>query len=158
FEKLGPCVAQPKLDGFRLQIHLDKTNPDKPLIKLFSRNLLDMSKMFPDLIQEFLTIPCKQLIVEGEAIVYNPQTKKFVPFQETVKRKRKHGIEEAVQEYPLQVFLFDILYLDGQNVMIKQHHERRMILEDLVQTYRGETIKIIPEVSIDSSEKLEEYL
>ncbi len=48
FEKIGPCSAQPKLDGFRLQIHLD-TTANK--IFFFSRNLKNMSAMFPDLVQ-----------------------------------------------------------------------------------------------------------
>ena len=41
-ERLGPCVAQPKLDGFRLQIHIDKTHKE-PHIWFYSRNLQDMS-------------------------------------------------------------------------------------------------------------------
>jgi DNA ligase 1 len=157
YEKLGHCVAQPKLDGFRLQIHLDKSKPNKPFIKLFSRNLLDMTHMFPDLAEEILKLDVTKLICEGEAIAYDPNTVVFVPFQETVKRKRKHGIEEAVSEYPLQVFLFDILYLDGKDLMAEPHYERRKQLEHIVQSYVGIKIHQIPEVSIDSANHLEGY-
>jgi DNA ligase 1 len=157
-EKLGHCIAQPKLDGFRLQIHLDKSDSHKPFVKLFSRNLLDMTSMFPDVAEEFLKLDVKQLICEGEAIVYDPHTGVFVPFQETVKRKRKHGIEQAVSDYPLQVFLFDILYCDGENLMDKPHYERRERLMQLVQSYVGVKVQIIPEITIDSAQQLEHYL
>ena len=93
-KKIGSCVAQPKLDGFRLQVHLDKTKK-KAEIHFFSRNLLDMSYMFPDLVHELKELDVNESIFEGEAIVYDPNTGRFLPFQETVKRKRKHGIEAA---------------------------------------------------------------
>ena len=58
-EKIGPCVAQAKLDGFRLQIHVDKTKA-KPKIHFYSRNLQDMSAMFPDLTAAFKILMCKR--------------------------------------------------------------------------------------------------
>ena len=96
-EKLGHCVAQPKLDGFRLQIHLDTTHK-VPRIHFFSRNLQDMSHMFPDVIEEIAKFDVETLICEGEAIVYDPNTGGFLPFQETVKRKRKHGIQSTISD------------------------------------------------------------
>ena len=94
-EKIGPCVAQAKLDGFRLQIHVDNTSKANQVIHFYSRNLQDMSAMFPDLTAAFEKLDVKTIICEGEAIVYDPYTGTFSKFQETVKRKRKHGIEEA---------------------------------------------------------------
>jgi len=44
-EKIGYCIAQPKLDGFRLQVHIDNSAKES-FIRLFSRNLLDMSHFF----------------------------------------------------------------------------------------------------------------
>ncbi len=52
----------------------------------------------------------------------------FLQFQETVKRKRKHGIEEAIKEFPLQVFIFDLMYLNGKDVMNHTHEERRELV------------------------------
>ena len=66
-----------------------------------------MSAMFPDIAQELLKLDVEDLICEGEAIGYDPNTGGFLPFQETVKRKRKHGIEEAITEFPLKLFIFD---------------------------------------------------
>jgi len=153
-EKLGPCVAQPKLDGFRLQIHVDKTQ-SKPIIKFFSRNLNDISHMFPDLTTAIEQVPVKSMIVEGEAIVYDLDTGSFLPFQETVKRKRKHGIEQAVHDMPLQVFLFDLLYLNGQSLLSKTHEHRRTTLLNL--HIDSPVIRVIDEKSIKNAKDLEDY-
>lgn len=157
FEKIGNCVAQPKLDGFRLQVHLDKTDPNKPTMKFFSRNLIDMSAMFPELVKAFAAFDVQTLIVEGEAIAYEPETGSFVPFQETVKRKRKHDIEQAAQALPLQLFLFDILYLNGQELIDEPHAVRRNKLIQLLKDNGDATVKIIPEVTIKSAKELEHY-
>jgi len=155
-EKLGSCVAQPKLDGFRLQIHLDKTqNP--ALIKFFSRNLIDMSAMFPDIVHALQTLPVDTLICEGEAIAYDPNTGHFVPFQETVKRKRKHGIEQLAEDLPLQVFIFDVLYLNGENLMGLTHEQRRQKTEELFKGYANLTLKAIDEVFVQTPRELEHY-
>ncbi len=155
-DKIGSCVAQPKLDGFRLQIHIDNTQK-KPRIEFFSRNLIDMSHMFPDLVEALSHLPVKTMICEGEAISFDQNTGTFLPFQETVKRKRKHGIEEAITEYPLRVFLFDLLYLDGQEYLSKSHEERRTKLLSLCKSIKNEAIQVIGEKSIHSAQELEDY-
>lgn len=156
FEKLGPCVAQPKLDGFRLQIHLDNAGK-QPKIEFFSRNLIDMSAMFPDLVKALETLTVKTLICEGEAISYDPHTGIFLPFQETVKRKRKHGIEQAAAEFPLQCFLFDLLYLNNESYLDKTHEQRRAELAIVVKDLPDKTIQLVPEVKINSVKELEDY-
>ncbi len=154
-EKIGPCIAQPKLDGFRLQIHVDTTSA-QPKIHFFSRNLQDMSAMFPDLKEAFQTLPVKSLICEGEAIVYDPNTGTFSKFQETVKRKRKHGIEEAIKEFPLQVFIFDIMYLNGKDLMGLGHEERRAQVLKVFDD-RNPLIKVIEEKKVETAAQLENY-
>ena len=155
-EKLGPCVAQPKLDGFRLQIHIDKTvTPDK--IHFYSRNLQDMSAMFPDLIQALDTIEVTTLICEGEAISYDQNTGAFLPFQETVKRKRKHGILQAAEEMPLKVFLFDLLYANGESYLQKTHAERRVMLQKIMQRAHSDVVQVTEERSIVKAIELEYY-
>ncbi len=155
-EKLGECVVEPKLDGFRLQIHVDKTH-EKPKIEFFSRNLTDMSQMFPDLVAAFEKMPVKTLICEGEAIVFDPNTGNFVSFQETVKRKRKHGIDEMISEFPLQVFIFDLLYLDGESYLDKGLKTRRETLRKMFEEFKSDTIKLIEEVPMKTAKELEDY-
>ncbi|MEX0940877.1 MAG: ATP-dependent DNA ligase [Candidatus Babeliales bacterium] len=156
FKKLGNCVAQPKLDGFRIQIHIDKTTI-KPRVEFFSRHLIDMSHMFPDLVEALLDLNIQTMIAEGEAIAYEPNTGTFLPFQETVKRKRKHGIEQAISEFPLRVYLFDLLYLDGQQYLDQTHEDRRQKLLGVMQGYKGDKVQVIGEVVINSAKELEEY-
>jgi DNA ligase-1 len=156
FEKLGQCIAQPKLDGFRLQVHVDTTS-GKPLIHFFSRNLIDMSYMFPDLTNIFASMSVKSLICEGEAIVYDETTDTFLPFQETVKRKRKHGIEEVMEELPLQFFAFDLLYFNGQSYLNKTHADRRMELSKIFESLGSNRVQVIEERKISNTKDLEEY-
>jgi len=155
-EKIGTCIAQPKLDGFRLQIHLDKTGPT-PRIHFFSRNLQDMSAMFPDIKQAITDLDVQSIICEGEAIVYDVHSGHFLPFQETVKRKRKHGIEQAMEELPLRVFIFDLLYLNGQEYMSKTHHERRYAALAVFKDFNNDAIQVIDEKNIGTPQELEDY-
>lgn len=154
-EKLGPCVAQPKLDGFRLQVHVDKT-VGNPIIRFFSRNLSDMSEMFPEFVEACKQLPVKSFIADGEAMVFDPNTKQFLSFQETVKRRRKHGIAEMVSELPLQLIIFDVLYYDGKNLLECSHTERRTVLKKVIQESKG-TLQIIEERKIETVKELEDY-
>lgn len=158
-DKIGPSMAQPKLDGFRLQIHVDRTGGE-PVVHFFSRNLLDMSSMFPDLVLVFKNLPVDTIICEGEAIAYEPNTGKFVPFQETVKRKRKHDIQAVADQLPLQVFLFDILFLNGQEVMNQGQEARRALIAGVLDQASSETravVSLIEEVRVTTAHELEEY-
>jgi len=157
-EKIGPCSAEPKLDGFRLQIHIDKRKKE-PIIHFFSRNLHDMSGMCPDLVNALKDIDADTVIFEGEAIAFDPSTGHFMPFQETVKRKRKHGIDEAMEELPLQLFLFDILYLNGEELFSQTLTKRRKMLTDLIKKspVDKQIVGVTEEVFVENATKLEDY-
>ncbi len=157
-KKIGPCVAEPKLDGFRLQIHIDKTHAHSK-IYFFSRNLIDMSAMYPDLVKALEPLKVDTLIVEGEAIAFDPDTGSFMPFQETVKRKRKHDIAEVAQQLPLQLFLFDVLYVDGQPVLDQPLAKRRALLEHIVQTSPIDhaLVHVDAQMPIKTAQELEQY-
>ena len=121
-------AAEPKFDGFRVQIHKDGSN-----IKLFSRNLEDMTHAFPDIVRAAKDeLNIKSAIIEGEAIAYNPATSEFLPFQETSKRRRKHEVEEMAKKLPLAVFAFDLLYLNGDDITQLPYSERRKDLEKII--------------------------
>lgn len=155
-DKIGPSVAQPKLDGFRLQIHLDFMK-DKPFVRFFSRNLKNMSDMFPDLVDALLKLNIKTLICEGEAIGYDSHTDSFLPFQETVKRKRKHGISKAAEEFPLKLFMFDLLYLNGESMLNKTHEERYELFKKLLPDDPHNPIQLISEEHVENANELESY-
>lgn len=157
-DKLGPCVAEPKLDGFRLQIHVDKRG-EHPIIHFFSRNLTDMSSMYPDLVYALAPLNVDTLIMEGEAVAFDPDTGSFMPFQETVKRKRKHDIHEVAQQLPLQLFLFDVLYYNGKPVLDLPLAKRRELLVHVcAQSSIDHTIiRVDNQVPIHTAAELEQY-
>jgi DNA ligase 1 len=131
---MGVVDAQPKYDGFRVQIH---KNGDK--ISMFSRNLENMTHMFPELIAGALgQIKTKTAILDSEALAYNPDSEEFLPFQETTKRRRKHNIEEVAKTLPLKAFVFDILYKDGKSLIDEPLHERLKILKETLR--EGDTL------------------
>lgn len=155
-DKLGECVAQPKLDGFRLQIHVG-TIDGKKEIHFFSRNLLDMSQMFPDLKKIVADLEVKNIIFEGEAIVYDEATETFLPFQQTVKRKRKHGVDQVSQELPLRLYIFDLLYLNGQSMLEKSHKLRRQAMQQVLHNLDTESLQLIEEKKVTTGEQLHHY-
>ncbi len=124
----GEFAAEPKFDGFRVAVHKKE---DK--IELFSRNLEDTTHAFPDIVRGVTEeVKAKSVILEGEAIAYNPVTEEFLPFQETTKRRRKYKIEEMAKQLPLVLFAFDLLYLNGKDVTEKPYRERRKLLESII--------------------------
>lgn len=155
-DRLGHCVAQPKLDGFRVQVHLKKSG-SKTDVHFFSRNMLDMSDMFPDLKKAVSHLGVDSLICEGEAIVYDEETQTFLPFQETVKRKRKHDIEQAALDFPLRLYVFDILYMNGTSLLDHTHDQRRTILQKVLKSVHDDSLQIIEQRPISTAKQLEDY-
>lgn len=129
-KQIGTCAIEPKYDGFRLQIHYKKKSGE---VRLYSRNLEDVSYMYPDVVMGVQQeINVEEVIFEGEAIGYNPKTKQFLPFQETVQRKRKYDIEEKAKEIPLKLFVFELLYYNGASYINETFLKRREVLEKVM--------------------------
>ncbi|MAG59288.1 DNA ligase [Candidatus Woesebacteria bacterium] len=132
-EKVGPKLAvEPKFDGFRTQVHIT----GKREVFLFSRNQENVTSMFPDTVEAAKKLNVNDAIFDGESIGYNPKTDKFVPFQETIQRKRKYGISEMSKQVPLKVFVFDVLHLNGKTLLNKPFSDRRKAIEKL---FKGKT-------------------
>ncbi len=153
FEKMGSEVhATPKYDGFRVQIHKDGEK-----VSMFSRNLENMTHMFPELIEGTLKqVKAKTAILDTEALAYNPDSEEFLPFQETTKRRRKHGITEMAQTLPLKAFVFDMLYKDGESLIDLPLKRRSEILKETVK--EDDILIPAPGEIIDSPEKLQVML
>src|SRR5260370_20579871 len=126
--KMGTVVAQYKYDGLRAQIH--KAGQQ---VTIFSRNLEDQSHMFPELIARTLTpVRAERVILDAETLAYNATSEEFLPFQETTRRRRKHGIEALAEELPLKAFVFNILYKDGVSLLDTPLAERLRILQETI--------------------------
>ncbi|OGE19094.1 DNA ligase [Candidatus Daviesbacteria bacterium RIFCSPLOWO2_02_FULL_43_11] len=125
----GEAHVQPKYDGFRIEIH-KKGNK----VRLFSRNLEETTSMFPDIIRGVLKqVKAKSVILDSEALAFNPASDEFLPFQETTKRRRKYGIEEMSKTLPLKAFVFDIMYLNGKSLIDMPLRERMKKLEEVIE-------------------------
>jgi len=124
-EKVGKCAIEAKYDGFRVQVH---KNGKK--IKLFSRNLENVTSMYPDIVEGIGNeIKAEEAIIEGEAVAYNPNTGEYLPFQETVQRKRKYNIEAKAKEIPLKLFAFELLYCNGKSYLGESYIVRKKELK-----------------------------
>ena len=127
-EKMEEVDVQYKYDGFRVQIH--KKGDE---IRMFSRNLEEMTHMFPELTKAARKqIKADSVILDSEALAYNPQSEEFLPFQETTKRRRKHNILEMAGKLPLKAFVFDILYKNGKQLLDEPLKKRMEILKETI--------------------------
>ncbi len=127
--KMGTVVAQYKYDGLRAQIHKNGQQ-----VTIFSRNLEDQSHMFPELIAATLAqVRAERAILDAEALAYNATSEEFLPFQETTRRRRKHGIEAMAEQLPLKAFVFDILYKDGVSLLDTPLQQRLKILAETIE-------------------------
>jgi len=149
--KLGRCAAEPKLDGFRCQVHKDGQE-----IRIFSRNLEDMTAMFPEIVASAQAdVRARSAIFEGEAVAYNPESEEYRPFQETTRRRRKYQVEEMAQELPLKLFVFDVMYVDGQNLAPLPYVQRRKRLEEIIGP--SEVLEVTPHILTDDVQALNAF-
>ncbi len=127
--KVERCSVEPKIDGLRAQLHLLEGDE----VRIFSRNLENTTAMFPELAEGLIAqVGGRTVILDGEAVAYDPATGQYHPFQVTGTRKRKYGIEKLRKTLPLKLFAFDMLYLDGEDLTNLPYTERRERLEVLL--------------------------
>jgi DNA ligase-1 len=152
FDKLkGAFIAEFKYDGERLQIHKDGDD-----VFLFSRRLEKISEQYPDVCDMVKKqISANRAIIEGEVVAYNPETGELRPFQELMHRRRKYGIKEIMEEIPVNLFLFDLLYLEEEDFTTKSYLLRRKALENIVE--ETEQLKLANQLQVSNREELEEF-
>ncbi len=134
----GIIAIEYKLDGERLQIHKNGTE-----VQLFSRSLENITNHYPDIVEATRKFPIQNCILEAEIVPLDLVTKRIRPFQDLMHRKRKYNISDVILKYPIKVFLFDILYLEGNNLTQYEYRERREILQSVVKENRNNTIESV---------------
>lgn len=148
----GEVVMEYKLDGERTQIHKDG---DK--VEIFSRRLELITPTYPDVVEYTKKyVKGKKVILEGEVVAVNIQTGEYLPFQELMHRRRKHGIDEYMKQYPVSVNFFDLMYSDGEDFTGRAYTTRRQELERIVD--QNEYARLVPAKSGDSPEAIERYM
>ena len=161
-DKIGKCAVEFKYDGLRLQVHYKKTLKQENIktrnggiIKLFSRNLEDVTAMFPDIVEAVKKqVRADEVIFEGEIVAFNPKTGVFIPFQQTMQRKRKYDIEAKAAEIPVKLFVFELLFFNGTNYIHKPYVERKAKLKGIIN--KGDLIIYADEYVTNSEQRIDE--
>ena len=151
-EKLGgKCIAEYKYDGERIQAH-KKGNE----VVLFSRRLENISDQYPDAIELLKRhVTAKDAILEAECVAMDLETGEMRPFQELMHRRRKYGIKEAMEEYPVSLFMFDALYVDNEDLTLEPYPVRRRGLEKTIK--ESDRVKIAKCIITSNAQELEKF-
>ena len=145
-------AAEYKLDGERVQIHKHANK-----IILFSRRLENITKYYPDIVENIgKSLNVNEGIFEAEIVPINENTGEFLPFQELMHRRRKYKLEQAVSQYPITVNFFDVLYLDKKNCLDSPYSERRKILEQSVD--ENKLAKLVPVLFAKNKNDVQDFL
>lgn len=173
---------QPKFDGLRLQIHKSVEGfkkmeegrvwstyivkkedsmglfggSTKGSVRLFTRNLEDVTHMFPEIVEEALGLNCNSCVLDGEIVGWDNAKKTFKSYQDTMTRKRKYSVMTIQKDIPVKVFAFDLLYLNNESLVSKDFVNRKGKLEELLSTDGLENIIATETIESPNREKLEE--
>jgi DNA ligase-1 len=95
--------------------------------------LENITAMYPDAVRMVSTqVRAKRAILEGEAVAIDADSGEIKSFQTLMRRRRKHRIEEMAERFPIAVFLFECLYVDGDDLTLEPYTKRRAKLRDIV--------------------------
>jgi DNA ligase-1 len=146
----GKITAEEKYDGERIQIH--KQGKD---ILMFSRRLENISHQYPDVLESLKnSIKAKECIIEGEAVAVDKKGN-LLPFQLLMQRRRKYKIEEYAKKIPVNLFLFDLLYLNGKSYINEPYPFRRKALEKI--TKQSKITKLARQIISEDINKVQDF-
>ncbi len=149
-----PAAFEYKYDGFRLMINKSEDGE----IKLFTRRLENVTHQFPDVVEAVKkNIKAKSFIVDSEAVGFDPETKKYKPFQYVSQRiRRKYEIEKLTRELPIEINVFDIIFHDGVSLISEPFEKRLRVLKKIVkpEKYR---IRFAEQIITDDEKAVENF-
>ena len=148
-----PCAFEHKYDGFRILISYDGKN-----IKIFTRRLEDVTLQFPDIVETVSkNVKAKSFIIDAEAVGFDYENNKYLPFESISQRiKRKYDIRDLASKLPVDVKVFDILYLNGEDKIDLHFIERRKLLEKIINPVKLK-ISLSEQIITDSKEEADKF-
>jgi DNA ligase-1 len=149
----GNAAFEIKYDGARLQIHKRGNH-----VELFTRRLENVTKQFPEIVKAAKeNIKVENAIIEGEMVAIRAKDdRRPRPFQDLSRRiKRKYDIEVLVKEIPVEINLFDAIYIDGRNLLDEPFVKRRKELESIVNL--TPTFRLADQLVTSSKDAAEEF-
>jgi DNA ligase-1 len=152
-ESFDRVALEYKYDGARMLIHKKDDN-----LWIYTRRLENITKAFPDVVKLCkANLKAKNCIVDGEALAINPKTKRPLPFQMLSQRiKRKYDIEKIAKNIPIELNLFDIIYLNGKFLFDLPLEERRKLLAKTVNEVPGK-IQLAKQLITKDIKKAEKF-
>jgi DNA ligase-1 len=126
-QQVEPAAVEWKLDGVRIQVHRDGDD-----VGVFTRTLDPVGERMPEVVEAVRALPLRSVILDGEAIALRPDGRPR-PFQETASRAASRGDIDALREaVPLTPFFFDVLHLDGRDLLDLPASERLAAIEPIM--------------------------
>jgi DNA ligase-1 len=123
--RLGRAAFEYKIDGARVQVHSNGET-----LEVFSRSLNEVTGAVPELNEVVRGLRAREIILDGEVIALGPNGRPL-PFQVTMRRfGRKLDVDRMRAALPLSVWFFDLLYLDGEDLLALPLEERMARLRD----------------------------
>ncbi|NJD98527.1 ATP-dependent DNA ligase [Thermococcus sp. LS1] len=147
----GEAAFEIKYDGARVQVHKDGDR-----VVIYSRRLENVTRSIPEVVDAIkASIKPEKAIVEGELVAVGEGGRPR-PFQYVLRRfRRKYNIEEMIEKIPLELNLFDVLYVDGEALIDTPFRERRAKLEEIIE--EGEKIKLAQQLVTKKAEEAEKF-
>ncbi|MEK6852004.1 MAG: ATP-dependent DNA ligase [Candidatus Thermoplasmatota archaeon] len=149
----GETALEYKFDGARIQVH---RRGDE--VRVFSRRLTDVTASVPEVTEVARRLPAKEFLIEGEVVALDAQGKPR-PFQDLMRRfRRVHDIDALRREIPLRLYVFDIIYRDGEVLIGRPYRERWDLLASLVPPEllaRRTIARTVPEIEAFLKEAME---
>ncbi|KQX66456.1 ATP-dependent DNA ligase [Angustibacter sp. Root456] len=142
--QVSPAAVEWKLDGSRVQVHRDGDD-----VRVFTRSLDDITSRVPEVVQAALQLPVRSVVLDGEAIALRPDGRPR-PFQQTSARVAVQDAtraEQAVRQWPLTTYLFDVLHLDGDDLTVQPLRLRRQALERFAPPHL-----VVPHLVVDDGD------
>jgi DNA ligase-1 len=126
-ERTSPAAIEWKLDGARIQIHAAGDD-----VRIFTRSLDDITARVPELVEMARALPVSSIVLDGEAIALREDGRPH-PFQVSASRfGSRLDVERLRATLPLTPFLFDVLHLDGRDLIDLTAQRRFDALADRV--------------------------
>jgi len=120
FARLSPAIVEWKIDGIRIQVH--RAGAD---VAVFTRTLDDITIRVPEIAEAILALDVRDAVFDGEAVALAPDGRPR-PFQVTASRTGSHmDVARQQADTPLTPFFFDLLHLDGADLIDEPAHVRQ---------------------------------
>jgi DNA ligase 1 len=125
--RISPAAAEWKIDGIRVQVHRAGDR-----VAVFTRTLDDITSRVPEIVEAAMSLPVTATVLDGEAVALAPDGRPR-PFQVTAARIASQGdVGRLRAQTPLTLFLFDLLHLDGTDLIDAPAAERQRLLAEVV--------------------------